>query len=138
MREQARGRIASLPESDRSAAIKVLKARDRPYWFGDEFASPSVLLEKLADQEFANIYRTFSAAAHGGFLGMRLLRDDPDLWSINPQRPVQSKSLSVLVTSGRLLVEVISLRSRHESLDLESVVQHYRFETHQLAAGGTV
>jgi hypothetical protein len=134
IRNQARERILALPESERPAAVAVLKARDRAYWFGEEFTSPTAVLERLATPDLVDAYRTFSAVAHGGFLGMRLFRDNPDLRTINPQLPVQAKSLSLLVTSGRLLVEVISLRNRHELLDLDDALQQYRLDMHQLAA----
>jgi hypothetical protein len=116
MRDQIRSRIKSLPKEDRRAAITFLRERDRPYWFSDEWRSPADILGRFSLKDFDYLYRQFSAAAHGGFMGQRIFRDRPDDIDINPRLPVGKHGELVLATSTRVVFELCRLRTSHEKL----------------------
>ena len=116
-REVIRERIRQLPESQRKAALTFLKEKDRPYWFGEEWSSPSKVLEQFVP-DLVDPYLRLSAAVHGSFLGSRLFREDPDGRSVNPEPP-GLKAMEARLTSSRFLVDLTRMRSRAEGLSLE-------------------
>lgn len=114
-REVLRTRIASLPERDRPAALEYLRDRERGYWFSPEWRSPADVLERLGIP-LGFVYKQFSAAAHGGFLGLRTFRDDPDRLDIGPRVPPGYRSVGVINIATRIVLEMCATRSLYESL----------------------
>ena len=123
-RETIRRRIRQLPEPQRKAALTFLKEKDRAYWFGEEWSSPSKVLEQFAP-DLVDPYLRFSAAVHGSFIGSRLFREDPDGRSVNPEPP-GLKAMEARLTSSRFLVDLTAMRSRAEELGLEQEVDALR------------
>jgi hypothetical protein len=119
-RDVLRQRIASLPEHERAAALTYLRERDRPYWFCPEWRSPSDVLERLAIP-LAFVYRQFSAAAHGGFFGLRTFRDDPDRLDINPRTPPGYRPVGAINIATRIVFEMCAIRSEYENLQCRSI-----------------
>ncbi len=118
MRDVIRSRIKSLAKRDRSPALEFLKLKDRPYWFADEWHSPSEVIRKFGLPGMDWTYKQFSAAAHGGFFGLRLFRDRSDDFDINPRLPVGTHGDLVLAASTRLLLELCRVRITSENLPL--------------------
>ena len=118
MRAVIRTRIQSLPTKDRAAALEFLKLKDRPYWFADEWHSPSEVIVKFGLPGMDWMYKQFSAAAHGGFFGLRLFRDRGDDFDVNPRLPFGSHAELVLAASTRLLFDLCRLRIESEPLPL--------------------
>jgi hypothetical protein len=117
-RRQVREAVNQLPPEDRAAAMKWIGESQHSYWFVPEWRSPSAVIKAFASDEFVEVYQRYSAAAHGGFMGMRLFRDDPDSVSIDPRLPPGRFAQSVGYTSSKLLVELVRLRDEHEQLGL--------------------
>jgi hypothetical protein len=120
MRKQVRQRIAQLPPEQRDDALRAYAEKDRAYWFSPEWPSPSAVIAQFGVPGMADFYRQFSAAAHGGFFGLRLFRDQPDRIDINPRRPPSTHALSVAYISAKLLVEIARGRNEYEGLDIGS------------------
>lgn len=132
-RETIRQRIQSLRVEDRPLALAVLKAKDRAYWFGEEWRSPAQIVNKFGGPSMADLYSRLSSAAHGGFFGMRLFRDEPDAISINPQLPPGDKAAGIVLISSRLLVDLVGFRDSVEGLGLTAECAALR---RQLEAAG--
>jgi hypothetical protein len=130
-RETIRGRIASLPLNDRPTALRFLREKDRPYWFAEEFRTPSAVIDRFATADVLDLYRQLSSAAHGGFLGLRLFSDNPSDLGVNPQLPIGDKAAFVALASARLLVEITSLRNHAEGLGLDEQCQRFREALHK-------
>jgi hypothetical protein len=120
IRKQVRERIALLPAEQRRDAIRAYAEKDRAYWFSPEWQSPSAVIAQFGAPGMADFYRQFSAAAHGGFLGLRLFREDPDRIDINPRRPPGKHGLSVVYISAKLLTEITRGRNEYEGLGIAS------------------
>ena len=71
---QIRDRLRQLPEALRKQAVRVVKERDRPYWFAPEWPSPRALIQRFGSEDLAWVHMQVSAAAHGSFFGMRLYK----------------------------------------------------------------
>ena len=132
MFDQIRKRIALLPTELRPAAIAVVKEKDRPYWYGQEFETPSTVLERFAPPGAAWVYSQLSGAAHGSFMGMRLYREEPDKISINPE-PLGRRAFFADLSSSRLLVDLCDLRNTIEGLDCGPLVSALRGEINNAA-----
>ncbi len=117
-RKDLADRIAQLPEKDREPAKNFLKEPDRSYWFAPEWPNPSAVLEKHGLPGYDSVYRQISAGAHGGFLGLRVFRDESDEININPRLPVGYKGFAVMIASTRIIFELCRLRIDHENLGL--------------------
>jgi hypothetical protein len=87
LRKLIRHQISQLPSEDRPGALQFLKERDRPYWYWEEWQNPSAVISAFASPKIQESYKRFSAAAHGGYLGMRFFRDQPYQHDINPRLP---------------------------------------------------
>jgi Family of unknown function (DUF5677) len=109
-------RISTLPQELQSAAKDTLNEKDGAYWFQPEFKNPTEIIERFGNDQFQWLYRTFSAAAHGGFFGLRYFRDDPFGLSINPRLPLGRAGATLMLHSSRLLVEVIMTRDSYQRL----------------------
>lgn len=120
LRELIRFQISQLPSEDRPAALQFLKEKDRPYWFWEEWHSPAAVISAFASPKIQEAYKRFSAAAHGGYLGLRIFRDRPYEHDINPRLPPKKQASLVSISSSRYLIELVSNRSNYEELDLET------------------
>lgn len=118
IREQVRTRVSLLPPEQREEALRAYGEKDRAYWFAPEWPSPSAVMREFGAPGMEDFYRQFSAAAHGGFFGLRLFRDDPDRIDINAREPIGQQAVSVSYISAKLLVEVTRLRGESEQLDI--------------------
>lgn len=132
-REETRNRIRRLPAEQRQPALAFIKDRDRPYFFNPEWRSPTDVLGKIQVEDLPHVYSQLSAAAHGGFQGVRLFRDKPDERGINPQVPPGPHARSVLLISSRLLVELTSLRGAVEGLRLGPIEAALRTDIRRAA-----
>jgi hypothetical protein len=116
-----RKRIALLRPELKTEALAVVRERDRPYWFAEEFQSPTVVLDRFGVPGMKWAYLQISAAAHGSMIGLRLFRDEPDRIDINPY-PVGPKALALDVSSCRFLAGVLELRDAHERLGMAAEI----------------
>lgn len=87
------------------------------YWYRPEYESPSAIL-KTASTDLSFIYRQFSGAVHGWFLGSALFDDTPDMADINPHEHPRRTRMAVVISS-RILLEISYLRDRFESTNLD-------------------
>lgn len=120
LRELIRFQISQLPSEDRPAALQFLKEKDRPYWFWEEWQSPAAVISAFASPKIQEAYKRFSAAAHGGYLGLRIFRDRSYEHDINPRLPPRKQASLVSISSSRFLIELVSGRSNYEELELET------------------
>ncbi len=119
MFDQIRQRLRLLPEELRSDAVKVVKDKDRPYWFAPEWRSPSAVIDAFGAPDLKWTYMQVSAAAHGTVTGLRLFRDEPDKISVDPDA-LGIRALSLDFASSRWLVEIVRVRDAVEGLGLNS------------------
>jgi hypothetical protein len=126
LRELIRFQIRQLPPGDRPAALQFLKERDRAYWFWDEWQSPLAVISAFASPKIVEAYKRFSAAAHGGYLGLRFFRDRFDAFDINPRLPPGLQASLVSVSSSRYLIDLVSIRNNYEELELEPLCTELR------------
>ena len=118
-RKLCREYLLLLAESDRKEAKRFLhNERKMAYWYSGEFTRPSEVIEKHLPS-LQGAFTLLSAAAHGGFLGTRAFRDDPDFHDVNPRRPKETAEL-VLMMSSRLLLEQTRLRAESEGLGIKA------------------
>lgn len=121
IRELIRNQINQLRPEDKSSAYQFLKEKDRPYWFWEEWSSPKKVIDKFASPDILEEYQRLSSAAHGGFYGLKLFRDRFDEYDITPRLPLRMQAILVSVSSSRKLIELVSIRSGYENLDLEPI-----------------
>jgi hypothetical protein len=124
MFDQMKARIASLPENLRSEALAVVKEKDRAYWYAEEFASPSAVIERFGTPDIRSAYAQLSGCAHGGFMGSRLFRERPDSYDINPEN-AGPRALSIDLISCRLLAEFLLVREGAEGLGMGAVISEF-------------
>ncbi len=115
MRSQIQDGIAALPQDLRETAKRhVYSEKLGPYWYSPEYARPSDVVDKLCPPEVVQLYALYSGGAHGGYLGLRLLKDEPDLIHPNPRPDKRSQDMA-LVASVRFSLEVIRACDRFET-----------------------
>jgi hypothetical protein len=134
MFQQIRERLAILPARLRADAIRVVKDKDRPYWFAPEWQNPSALIRQHGGAELEWTYMQMSGAAHGTFLGLRLYREDPDQIDINPE-PKGPRGLLLDLSSCRSLLEILTIRDSVEVLSMRSEIQELKREISKAALG---
>jgi len=132
MRKQIRRRLKILPPALRRDALRVIREKDRSYWFAPEFATPGAILELFSTPDISWVYSQLSGAAHGSFLGLRLFREAPDAISINPEQR-GPRGLSVDFTSVRLLIELLDIRNATEGLQLGDQLADFRAKVRSAA-----
>ncbi len=116
-RQQCRDRLGMLEDDIRRAAMRFLHhERKMAYWYADEFTRPSKVLEHYVPA-FAKPYLNLSAVVHGGFLGMRLFRDEPEEFDVNP-RPTGRSADRVMVVSSAVLAHQTIRRATYEGLSM--------------------
>lgn len=124
--------------SDRPASVKdkartfMFKERHYGYWHCPEFKRPADAVDRLFAPAAQVIYRLFSGGTHGGYLGLRLLKHNPDAIHPNQRAGAQSQNLALggasrftldtihvidrLITSGMFEGEYSQLLGRLSSL----------------------
>ena len=112
-RKEFEAAIQQLPSKDAARATALITSTARKsYWYQPEFSSPSDLLKKT-NGDMPSLYRIFSAATHGGIVGLALFDDEPDTPNINPRCHPCHTPLSI-IASARYLLEVTFLRDQIE------------------------
>lgn len=113
---QVRDRLKLIPEVKHPELIRVIKEKSRAYWFSPEWPNPSEVLGQEVHQDLARMYRLFSSVAHGGYLGMRIFKEDPDHIGVNPETPPGPRAANLDLTSCRVLLPILGLRVVIQSL----------------------
>ena len=104
LRSLLRDRSEQLPAADRPGAAAFLRDKPRPFWYTPEFGGPREILAAYGSRGLPDAYEALSSAAHGGFIGLRLFRDDPYKYGPWPRKPgVYAET--VLAITARLLGE---------------------------------
>lgn len=110
--------IRLLPrDHQEKARIFMFQERLRGYWYSPEFQNPRDILDKLGrllSNDVRDLYNTFSSGAHGGFIGLRLFKDDPDRIDPNPRADPQ-KQFAALAASIRIFLETMNMRDSFEN-----------------------
>lgn len=111
--EGIKANMEQMAPEDRAAAEEWLKKPSAGhFWYGDEFSGPTKILEKHFTDETLYLYRILSSAAHAGFIGMRMLRDDPGLRDINPRKKDVGAIGMAMVLSAKLLADITHVRAK--------------------------
>lgn len=105
--------IEKLPQNYKGKAQDFFGQKRSAYWFNPEFSKPSDVLEKLASPGTQELYRIYSGSTHGGFIGNRIFRDEPDNTHPNPRADKKAQNLA-LVASSRFLIEISTVRGNFE------------------------
>jgi len=94
------------------------------FWFKPEEKGISSIINDYGSNSLKSVYGTFSSSIHAGHLGLFFLKDDPDDININPcENPIKSKF--ALVTSCRLLLELLDIRNSFEGLGYYSEYEKF-------------
>lgn len=113
-RAQIEAGIRKLPPAQQQRAKDFMFREPlRAYWFCPEFTRPTDVLDRLSRPDIRSMYETFSGGSHGGFLGLRILKDNPDDIHPNPRADPRTQNLA-LVASTRMLLDVMHMRDRFE------------------------
>lgn len=114
-RQQIEAGIARLPHQDQEQARRfIFKDRLPPYWYApDYYHRPQEAADALLNSELASYYARLSSAAHGGFFGLGLFRDQPDNTHPNQRSDPHSQALALL-TSIRVVLEQVRMRDNFE------------------------
>lgn len=115
-RQQIEAGLARLVGEDRERARRfIFSDRLPPYWYApDYYHRPQEAADALLVPELATYYAKLSSAAHGGFCGLGLFRDQPDTIHPNQRSDPHSQALAIL-TSTRILLEQVRARDQFES-----------------------
>jgi hypothetical protein len=107
--------FSQMTPEDREAAKKFLEARPvRRFWYTGMYSGPTEIIRKHMNPELLGIYEVMSIAAHGGFIGSRLFRDDPEKLDINPRKQDFRSQGFAMISGSRVLIEATHLRERFE------------------------
>ena len=114
-RRQIDSGIARLSGSTQEKARRfIFNESLSSYWYApDYYRRPQEAADKLLPPEMARYYGALSSAAHGGFFGLGLFRDQPDLIHPNPRNDPRAQALA-LCTSTRLVLETAHSRDQFE------------------------
>lgn len=111
-----------LDEANRRKAEALLKSgKARAYWYQPEYKRPAQILDEHAPM-LNTLWTRFAGTTHGGYLGVRLFRDDKNTIHPGPRADRHSQDRALLVSS-RLIVEFFHLRSQFERIDTS---EHYQ------------
>ena len=115
LRSQLKNSIAQLPAGQRQKARDfIFRERLWSYWYCPEFRRPAEVLDRLLSEEIRFVYDTFSGGSHGGYLGLSVLKDEPDLKHPNQRADTRSQNLA-LAGSTRILLETMNIHDRFEN-----------------------
>lgn len=114
LRSQLEDGVAQLPASQRQKARDfIFRERLRSYWYCPEYRRPMEILDRFLSKEIRFIYDMFSGGSHGGYLGLSVLKDEPDLKHPNQRADTRSQNLA-LAGSTRILLETMNIRDHFE------------------------
>ena len=108
------------PEHQQRARDFMFKERLWGYWYCPEYKRPTDVLDRLSSAEVRALYDTYSGGSHGGYMGLRILKDEPNQVHPNQRPDPRSQNLALLV-STRLLSDTMSIRDRFENGDAHDV-----------------
>lgn len=109
------------PEHQQRARDFMFRERLWGYWYCPEFRRPTEVLDRLSSAEVRALYDAYSGGSHGGYLGLRILKDEPN--QVHPnQRPDPRSQNLALVVSTRLLLDTMSIRDRFENGDVHGLM----------------
>lgn len=115
VRRQITEGIGRLPSAQQQSAKNFMfQERHYGYWFCPEFKRPTDVLDRLSNPDIRALYDAFSGGSHGGYLGLRVLKDEPDRVHPNPRADPRAQHLA-LATSTRFLIETMNLRDCFEN-----------------------
>jgi len=103
-----------LPADRRRAEDFMFQERLRNHWYCPEFIRPTDVLDRLASPGIRFIYDTYSGGSHGGYMGLRLFKDDPDLVHPNPRADARSQ-YSAIAASTRIMLDTMNIRDHFEN-----------------------
>jgi hypothetical protein len=114
-RQQIEAGLARLEGEDRERARRFMFNDPlRSYWYApDYYHRPQEAADALLVPEMASFYAKLSSAAHGGFFGLSIFRDQPDTIHPNQRSDPHSQALALL-TSTRILLEQVRARDQFE------------------------
>lgn len=92
----------------------VYQERLGAYWYCPEYMRPRDIIAKLSGPGIQSLYDTLSAGAHGGFVGLRVFKDEPDRVHPNPRPDPLSQHL-VLGGSTKMLLDTMNMRDAFEN-----------------------
>jgi hypothetical protein len=115
IRQQIEVGISRLAGENRERARRfIFNDRLPPYWYApDYYHRPQEAADALLLPELASYYAKLSSAAHGGFFGLGLFRDQPDAIHPNRRSDLHSQALALL-TSTRIVLEQVRARDQFE------------------------
>jgi hypothetical protein len=109
--------LPQMTDEDQTAAKTFLEAPAAGYfWYSDMFRGPTAIIRKYLHADMLKLYRDLSTAAHLGFQGLRIFRDEPDKLDINPRTDPRSQGFA-MISSSRILAEATHVREHFEGLD---------------------
>lgn len=124
--------ISRLPSAFQEKA-NAFAFRDRlqKYWYKPEFNGPGDVISAYGAAGIDYVYRQLSSPAHGGFLGFRFFRDDPDSVHPEPRRDPSSKARTMNISSMlcldqfhlRAFVDGLSIEARYRAI--RDAISHY-------------
>jgi len=115
LRSQLERGISCLPVGEQQRASDfVFRERLWGYWYCPEYRRPVEALHKLLSPEIGFVYDMFSGGSHGGYLGLSVLKDEPDKKHPNQRADTRSQNLA-LAGSSRILLEAMNIRDRFEN-----------------------
>ncbi len=114
-RAQIQKGIDRLPVSNQQKARDFMfQERLWGYWYCPEYKRPTEVLDRLFSPDIRFIYDTHSGGSHGGYLGLRILKDQPDQVHPNPRADPRSHNIA-LAGSIRILLEAMNIRDHFEN-----------------------
>jgi hypothetical protein len=115
VRAQIEEGIIRLPAAYQQRARDFMfRDRLRAYWYCPEYQRPKDVLDRLVRSDINRIYDVYSGGSHGGFIGLRILKDEPDRVHPNPRPDPRSQNLA-LAASSRILLEAMNVRDSFEN-----------------------
>jgi hypothetical protein len=115
LRRQLENGIAQLPAGQQHKARHfIFQERLWSFWYCPEYRRPMDVLDRLLSAGIRFVYDTFSGGSHGGYLGMKVLKDEPDLVNPNQRADTRSQNLA-LSGSTRILLETMNIRDQFEN-----------------------
>jgi len=114
-RRQIEAGIARLAGADQERArCFIFNDRLPAYWYApDYYRRPQEAADTLLTAELSWYYTKLSSAAHGGFFGLSIFRDQPDTVHPNQRSDPRSQALA-LSTSIRIILEQTRARDQFE------------------------
>lgn len=101
------GVIRKLPEAIQGRAKDfIFQGKKRSYWYKPEYKDAKSIIDGFAvpSNDYAYLYDNFSAASHGGILGLNLYKDSPEEEiHPNPRADNMSQNRALLACSRFML-----------------------------------